>query len=346
MNTATAIDHSKKVQEVVFLEPEETTSIGISLPKKYLVQDIDTLDGAYNKIKELTSSIRITAEAAFGQKSKPAWDAIQTLLYYWNHRDLLRIDRVGSYVHIVENALRKIVLDTENKYLSEHALESVNDFSPERAVQELADKAHSHRINNHPLLEQMENHGIPMDTARLFLDNYYVNNRLFHLFIAALSLSTPMSRRTELANNFFDEMGSGDNAMAHPNLFLKNFDTIGRPSKITPIPEALSLVNAKTFAAFSCGDYYYGMGGFGYIELAMPKQMEKILKGLGKSGFSRENLEFWETHITIDLEHGKAWFGEMRELIKTPEQAQKCLAGGMRLLDARASMYDGVWERR
>jgi len=181
----------------------------------------------------------------------------------------------------------------------------------------------SHRINSHPLLEEMNTQGLSKKCLKAFLENYYVNNRLFHVFIAALSLCTPMRKRTELANNFYDELGSGDSTMAHPVLFLKNFNSIRLPERITPEPESLSLVNAKTYAAFLCGDYHYGMGGFGFIELTMPNQMRKILNGLTKTGLPKKDLEFWETHITIDEKHGEAWFSEMADLITNETQASK-----------------------
>lgn len=255
----------------------------------------------------------------------------------------MRIDRIRDDTPLVEAALRRRVIDIETQHLPVYQLECVSDFTPERAVQELADKVFSHRINTHPLLEEMFKNGISPRQVKIFLENYYVNNRLFHLFIATLNLCTPLERRTELANNFYDELGAGDSAMAHPVLFFKNFNHIEKPTCISPLPEALSLVNAKTYAAFLSGDYHYGMGGFGYIELAMPNQMKKILMGLRKSGLPEADLEFWEAHIYIDEEHGKAWFSEMLHLIETPEEAQKCLVGGMRLLDARAKMYDGVF---
>ncbi|MFI4957497.1 MAG: iron-containing redox enzyme family protein [Gammaproteobacteria bacterium] len=333
----------KKLIDVTFREANESTEIKISIPEEYIVSNTNTIDDAYRKTTELIDRTQKLAKEAFVDKNKPSWDLVQVLLYYWNRRDLLRVERINDYTHLVEYALRKIVLDVENTFLPEYKLESFDNFTPERAIEELADKVYSHRINEHPLLNEMAKNGVSLQTVQTFLENYYINNRLFHLFIAALSLSTPMAERTELANNFYDELGSGDCAMAHPNLFLKNFNNIGRPNRIEPMSEALSLVNAKTYAAFLCGDYHCGMGGFGYIELAMPNQMVKILAGLRKSGLPAENLEFWETHIHIDLGHGKAWFSEMRKLIHTPEQAQKCLKGGMRLLNARAAMYDGVW---
>ncbi|HLB42969.1 MAG TPA: iron-containing redox enzyme family protein [Gammaproteobacteria bacterium] len=337
-----AFDMSQLQEVINLIEKDQQVAISIRLPKSFLFKNILEIDHAYHKISELTPMITNLAKTAFIEQNKTAWKTVQLLLYYWNYRDLMRIDRVKDNTILVEYALRKIILDIQMNYAPCYSLECVNDFTPERAVQELADKVYSHRINKHPLLEEMVNHGMSPSSVRLFLENYYVNNRLFHLFIAGLCFCTPMAKRTELANNFYDEMGAGDTDMAHPTLFLKNFNTIKLPTIITPLPESVYLVNAKTYAAFLSGDYHYGMGGFGYIELAMPNQMRKILAGLEKSGLPRSDLEFWETHISIDVEHGKTWFSEMLDLIKTAEHAQKCLTGGMHLLEARATMYDGI----
>lgn len=334
---------SSTLQKHMINEPGQTIPIAIELPECVLFEKIETIDEVKKTIEELTPFIDNVALNAYEKNDYSAWSLVQTMMYLWNYREVTRKGRVSGLSYMVETYFRNRLMQAQFKHETYFALSCHNDFTPEKAVQELSDKAHNHRINTHPLLVHMAENGLSKDDARIFLENYYVNNRLFHLFIVGLSLSSPLERRTELANNFYDELGSGDSAMQHPKLFLKNFDTIGRSEELTPQPEALSLVNAKTYAAFLDGDYHYGMGGFGFIELTMPVQMEMILEGLKKTGLPRPDLEFWELHITVDLEHGKTWFSEMLELIKTPEQAQACLTGGMRLLEARASMYDGIW---
>lgn len=337
-----AINRFAVTQDIALIEKECDVKVNLTLPEKFVVAGVQDIEEVQRRVNELSPLISSLAHSAFSKNNKSSWDLVQTLLYYWNYRDLLRIDRIKDNSPLVEYALRKIVLDEQIRNQPNYSLECFKHFTPEKAVEEMADKAYSHRINQHSLLTEMANNGIKAEAVKVFLENYYVNNRLFHLFIIALGLAAPLSRRTEIANNFFDEMGAGDHAMAHPNLFLKNFYTIGKPTSISPLPEALCLANAKMYAAFLCGDPHYGMGGFGYIELTMPEQMKKILSGLEKSGIPRSDLVFWETHISIDIEHGKAWFEEMLALIETPEQAQRCLTGGLTLLEARATMYDGI----
>lgn len=324
----------------------DSIPIILNIQEDFIIdQTISEHRHAFNIVETLLPSVTKLAECAFIHQEKSAWDEIQKILYLWNIQDIHRVNGAVSkhYRSIVQDILRNKIIEIELQAVDTPILESKNNFTPKRAVAELAERANSHRINHHPLLNELNQNGLPHEAIKTFASNYYVNNRLFHLFIVTLGLFTPLERRTELANNFYDELGGGDSQMAHPLLFLKNFNTIGRPQEIEPFPESFHLANAKLYAAYLSGNYHYGMGGFGCIELTMPDQMRKILNGFQLSKLPRKDLEFWEIHISIDVEHGKTWFNEMLHLLKTPEEAQDCLSGGMALLEARAKMYDGIW---
>lgn len=334
---------SSKTEKIVLAESSKTAiPIAIYFNSQFFIQSISNMKDLNNEVDRITDLIENLAKKAFFENDKNAWSEAQNILYYWNRHDINRVNRL-DLSSIAEELLRKKLINIEQKSMKKFEIDCFSQFSPEKAVKELRERALSHRINSHPLLNEMSKNGLPLDIVRIFINNYYVNNRLFHLFIITLCLFTPLERRTELANNFFDELGGGDNQLAHPVLFYKNFNTIGAPSEIVPLAESLYLTNAKLYAAYLLGNYHYGMGGFGCIELTMPEQMKKILKGLQLSGLPREDLEFWDIHITIDIGHGKAWFNEMLDLISTPEEAESCLNGGMYLLEARARMYDGIW---
>lgn len=339
-----AVLESESLSKFVFKEESHSgIPIEVNVPERWHFNyPIVTLDHAYEIAKKELPEIEKLAVDAFANKDKRSWQLTQNTLYIWNAQDIFRKNIVDNRF-VLQTILRNKILQVEQNNSPKHRLECQNNFTVDRAVQELADKAHAHRINTHPLTTELSKNGISSEHVKVFLNNYYVNNRLFHLFIATLSLLTPLEGRTELSSNFYDELGSGDNAMAHPVLFLKNFNSFGRPQVIKPHAEALYLVNSKLYAAFLSGNYHYGMGGFGFIELTMPNQMIRILDGLRKSKVPENDLEFWRIHISIDLEHGKHWFEEMRNLVTTPQQAQDCLQGGMTLLEARATMYDGIW---
>ncbi len=106
--------------------------------------------------------------------------------------------------------------------------------------------------------------------------------------------------------------------------------------------ETLELFNTKFFLSKLCGDALVGLGAFGFLEFSMPSQMEQILKGLKRAGLPAADLVFWRHHIAVDTQHGDDWFAGMRKIIRSPEEAERVLRGGLRLLDARARMFDGI----
>ncbi len=318
--------------------------IDVPMPAVGQIGPVGDWDSAVMEINKRLPTVIEMAENAFAGGSKEDWGAVQQLLYHWNIEELERLAPPTDYRRTVNYVLRNALIAVENKYRKTVSLACYEQFTIDDAVTELREAALSHRINSHPLLEHMNKYGVPIDVANKFLENYYVNNRVFHLHLAVLTTTSPMNHRADIAKNFYDEMGAENGVdYAHPNLFLRNFDSIGATRHISPLVEALYMLNCKIRHTLLSDDYRFGVGGLGFIELTMPQQMTKILSGLENAGFPKNDLIFWELHIQIDAIHGETWFNEMREIVKTPDDAYKVLNGGLSLLDARAEFYDGVW---
>lgn len=295
-------------------------------------------------VAALRPTLKSLSRRAFVDHDKEAWGEIQRLLYLFNIEDLERRSSVTDPRRTTRQLLRNTIIEEEEAAEAPPPqLACLDHFSSDAAIRELYDVARAHRIAAHPLLIEMSKSGLPPAAVRLFLENYYINNRVFHLHIAALSLASPLELRGEMYRNLNDELGQAVFESAHPVIFLQNFRSIGRPAVISPLVESLYLLNSKVYAAFLCGDYRVGVGGFGFLELTMPTQMRQIHEGLQRSGLPEEDLGFWPLHATIDEKHGEDWFNEMRQIIATPEDAQAALRGGVRLLDARAGFFDGIW---
>jgi pyrroloquinoline quinone (PQQ) biosynthesis protein C len=320
--------------------------IRVQMPSEGMFVQPKNYRDVFQTARSLLAPIERLGRRAFSTNDRGAWQRAEYLLYHWNIEDLIRTTPVNDYArtvrHILRNQLLSIQEESWRRRLSGQ-LKSLEDGPMERMLLELQERARAHRINHHPLLQEMALHGLSHEGIRMFLENYYVNNSVFHLHMAALALMAPLSARCEIAQNFYDEMGEGDLSRAHPVLFLRNFEPMGRPDVIDPFPESLDLLNSKIYCALLCGNAAVGLGGFGFLELTMPTQMESILAGLKKSGFEDRELEFWRIHITLDAVHGDGWFDSMTQIIKTPEEAREALFGGLVLLDARASVYDAVW---
>ena len=295
-------------------------------------------------IEDKTPAITRLATAAFVDKDQLAWLNVQRLLYLWNVEELERTTSpVVDLSRTVRQGLRNAILRVEHRQdLSSVMLSGGGTADPERLLLELRERALSHRINTHPLLESMAENGLSKAALKLFLENYYVNNRVFHLHIAAQSLSSPLQMRTDMYKNLFDELGQGDATLAHPVLFLRNFAGLPPAGMFEPLAGALYLLNTKIYHTFLSGRFRQGLGALGFLEFAMPAQMEKLYAGILKAGVSKHNAHFWELHISLDKEHGHTWVADMLPYIADERDALEMLVGGLGVLDARAMFYDDV----
>jgi pyrroloquinoline quinone (PQQ) biosynthesis protein C len=318
--------------------------IRVPISDESYLAPVDDWEGVVRAVAERRPRLEALARRAFVEGDRASWEEAQRLLYRFNIEDLERRGAVTDPTRLLRQVLRNTLIELEEAATKPPPrLACLDRFTSEAAIQELYDIAKAHRINAHPLLQHMSKSGLRKEALRAFLENYYVNNRVFHLHIAALSLSSPLALRGEMYRNLNDELGHAIMDRAHPVIFLRNFNSIGRPAVIEPTAESLHLLNSKVYACFLCGDFRVGVGGMGFLELAMPAQMQQIHEGLRRSGLPEEDLEFWPLHVTIDERHGEDWFQHMREVIETPEHAIAVLKGGLRVLEARAGFYDGVW---
>lgn len=303
------------------------------------VKSLDDVTAYYNTAVEYVTPV---ATQAFKDGDELSWAQIQHILYHYNTNDVERIVDPLSFQGLAERAVRNYIISIENDNYTPHTVELTGGFTVDNAIEALKNEALNHRINTHPLFDLM-NEGLSKDEIRVFLDNYYVNNRLFHLHLATLSLATPLIKRNDLFANLYDELGCDDVDQAHPLLFLKNYGFVGESESINPVPGTLHLLNTKVLMTHLCSDYRQGFGGFGFIEISMPVQMKLILNGLSKSGMTAEQTIFWDLHISIDERHGESWFHEMRELITNEDDYKTVLDSGIRLLNARTALYDDIY---
>src|SRR4029078_7077842 len=110
---------------------------------------------------------------------------------------------------MVRQTLRNVVLEVEQPALPRVTLACWDSFEPAAALHELRQRAHDHRISRHPLLRAMASDGRNREALQVFREKYLVNNRVFHLHVAAQSLSAPLEMRAEMYQNLYDELGRG-----------------------------------------------------------------------------------------------------------------------------------------
>lgn len=283
------------------------------------------------------------AHEAFQNKFGVLWKELQFFLFSMNTRLISEGFALGTSRCETDWNIRNAIERVEQQYLPKEEIpENIKESG--EFMDWLKEKIANHRVNNHMLFEYFDSDDLSDEEIRYFLANYRVNMQRFHLHVAAYSLIVPFEMREELYDNLYDEFGQGDFNLAHPNLFEPLMDYFGGAKQSDINAETCHLLNTKMNLCWFANGKYYGMGGMGALELSIPAQQRHILAHLRRKGLTEQQVLFFSTHCELDEAHGEGWFAAGMPYVKSRRHYQEILAGAMRMLEARACVYDGVLE--
>ncbi|UTY60876.1 iron-containing redox enzyme family protein [Massilia sp. erpn] len=281
------------------------------------------------------------AHDAFQNKGGRVWREIQFLLFDLNLALMSDGFAVGTARSETEWAMRNAIERVEQQYQTQEEIpQDLHD--PEEFLVWLKKRIADHRVNHNPLFKIFDNDDLSEEELRYFLANYRVNMQRFHLHVAAFSLIVPFEMREELYHNLHDEFGQGDFSKAHPNLFEPLMNHFGGARDEDVNAETCYLLNTKINLCWFADGLLHGLGGMGGLELSIPLQQRRVLAHLRRRGLSEELVEFFVVHCELDEEHGDGWFAAGMPHMRTREDFQRVFNGAMRMLEARATVYDGV----
>ncbi|WP_394847164.1 iron-containing redox enzyme family protein [Pendulispora brunnea] len=287
------------------------------------------------------SMLEDLAHEAFQNKGGELWREIQRLLFTINLRLMDSGFGLGKLRSESDWRIRNVIERVEQAYLPREdvpiELTNYDDF-----LTWLKGRIALHRVNSHALFDFFDRGDITAEECRYFLSNYRVNMQRFHLHVAAYSLIVPFQMRQELYDNLYDEFGQGNFAQAHPNLFEPLMKHYGGAKESDHNAETYHLLNTKISLCWFADGLHYGLGGLGALELSIPAQQKRVLAYLRRRGLSEELVKFFVVHCELDGEHGDGWFAAGKPYTHTRRHFQKVFDGAMRMLEARAGVYDGV----
>lgn len=278
---------------------------------------------------------------ACASKDTPLWKELQESLFKLNTRLMSDGFALGSKRSELEWKVRNIVEETEKTKLAKVEIPQ-NITDPGEFIEWVKARIHEHRVNNHELFYLFDDDDLSEEEIRYFLSNYRVNMQRFHLHVAAYSLFVPFEMREELYENLHDEFGEGDFSKAHPNLFEPMMQHFGGAKEEDWNPETFHLLNTKMSLCWFADGLQYGLGGMGALELTIPAQQRRILANLRRRGLSETLVNFFVVHCELDEAHGDGWFAAGQPHINTREDFEKVYVAAIRMLDARAGVYDGI----
>jgi pyrroloquinoline quinone (PQQ) biosynthesis protein C len=313
------------------MEVNNVASAGISQQdKKSILGSLPSVSHAEQVIRE-----------ALNDKGGELWAKLQGSLFDMNVRLMKDGFALGTDRSEVEWKFRNLTERLEKEVCSYQQIpQSLED--PEEFLVWLKGCIAEHRVNHHSLFNYFDKDELTDEEIRYFLSNYRVNMQRFHLHVAAYSLFVPFEMREELYENLHDEFGEGNFEEAHPNLFEPLMAHFGGARREDWNPETFHLLNTKMSLCWFADGMHSGMGGMGALELSIPAQQRRVLGHLRRRGLSEDLVKFFVVHCELDEDHGDGWFAAGLPYMKTKEEFQNVYNAAMRMLEARAGVYDGI----
>jgi pyrroloquinoline quinone (PQQ) biosynthesis protein C len=278
---------------------------------------------------------------ALSNRRSPLWGALQETLFHLNLKLMSEGFALGTQRSELEWKFRALVESVEKEMLPKAHIPS-HIIDSEEFIDWLKARIHEHRVTDHELFVYFDKNDLSDEEIRYFLSNYRVNMQRFHLHVAAYSLFVPFKMREELYENLYDEFGQGDFERAHPNLFEPLMEHFGGAREDDWNPETYHLLNTKINLCWFADGLQYGLGGMGALELTIPAQQRRVLANLRKRGLSETQVRFFVVHCELDEAHGDGWFAAGLPYIRSRSDFEKTYIAAMRMLDARAGVYDGI----
>lgn len=173
------------------------------------------------------------------------------------------------------------------------------------------------------------------EQMRWFLLQEVAGEAGFEDLVAMAQVKMPTRPKLELARNYWDEMGRGNEGGMHGPML----DRLAQALDLHPeIEETVwpSLALGNLLVAFSANRQfaYHALGALGAVELTAPWRATHVAAGLKRLGVGSER-KYYALHATLDVEHSKAWNEEVLEpLARERPEVMRSMAEGavMRLL--------------
>jgi hypothetical protein len=181
-------------------------------------------------------------------------------------------------------------------------------------------------LGEHATLEQM----------RWFLTQEAAGEAGFDDLVALAQIKLPSQAKLELARNYWDEMGRGNEGGMHGPMLEKTVAGLQLEPRIDETAwQSLALANTLTAFATTRRYAYHAVGALGVVELTAPTRVRHVADGLRRLGVEPRLRKYFELHAQLDVQHSQAWNQEaLRPLVRDNPDCAPLLAEGalMRLI--------------
>jgi hypothetical protein len=193
-----------------------------------------------------------------------------------------------------------------------------------------------------PLFPWLE-HTASMDEMKWVLAQEVAGEAGFEDLTALTQVKMPVAPKLELARNYWDEMGRGNEKGMHGPLLETLARRLGlEPTTETTVWESLALANTMAGLAWNRRYAYHSIGALGIIEQTAPSRAAAIGRGLKRLGVPTADRHYFDLHAILDIKHSEAWNKEaIRPLVAAnPDVAHAIAEGALMRLTCGARCFE------
>ncbi|CAF0866554.1 unnamed protein product [Didymodactylos carnosus] len=196
----------------------------------------------------------------------------------------------------------------------------------------------NHAAVKHPYYNEFMATTADKNDLKYWLAQESTLDQKFDDILALMQVGSSGIVKLEIAKNYWDEMGNGEQGKTHTYLFELLMNELNITTDY--IQNNLLLTSLITGNISSCyvlnkSLFYQSIGYFGVTEYLAPIRFKKVVKALERNEISEAGKQYHKLHIWIDKIHGAAWFNNVvRSMIdKQPECGIEIARGALARLE-------------
>lgn len=167
---------------------------------------------------------------------------------------------------------------------------------------------------------------------RWFLHQEVAGEAGFEDLVALTQLKLADRPKLELARNYWDEMGRGNEGGMHGPMLGRLAEELALSDLDATQPivwQSLALGNIMLGLAANRRYAYQSLGALGAIELTAPGRARCVNVGLKRLDVAPHARHYFALHATLDVKHSAAWNAEvLRPIVSANPQAAQAIAEG------------------
>ena len=144
-----------------------------------------------------------------------------------------------------------------------------------------------------------------------FLEQELAGEAGFEDLVALTQVKLPSRPKLEMARNYWDEMGQGNEGGMHGPLLGALAQALDLGGHGETVWEALALSNLMVALASARHYAYQSVGALGAIELTAPGRSQLVNAGLKRLGIGGAARRYYALHATLDIRHSASWNREV-----------------------------------